>query len=349
MAIGRYIIARGLALFFTFLISIIIFFILMRVLPIILYGGNPFEPMQAVDPVIQAIKRTQEDPRFSGWIDYTLKLFGLEQPVLPNQLILFLKNVFIFDFGYSMYSLRKVSDEILIRLPYTLALYVYAIIVPIFLGYYTGILAVKHRGKFIDSLITMMGIFSFIMPSWIIILLIYYFLAYLPKAQFGITLLPLPVRTPSLSDFSLENIRYVLWYLSPLYIATLAAFFGSWTYFFRQTMIAEIENDYVTTAKAKGFSDSTVIKKEVVPNLKPPIITRLAYTLPGIFGGSLILEIISSWPGVAYYSFQAFVNFDYPVISAFFVISAMLLVISLFIADVLIAILDPRVRIGERR
>jgi ABC-type dipeptide/oligopeptide/nickel transport systems, permease components len=114
-------------------------------------------------------------------------------------------------------------------------------------------------------------------------------------------------------------------------------------------MVSELGRDYVMTARAKGMPEGVVIKKEIAPNLKPPIITRLAYTLPGIFGGSIILEILASWPGVAYYSYQAFQNYDYTVITAFLVIGSTLLVISLFIADLLIAILDPRVRIGERR
>ena len=349
MGLASYLTSRGLSMLGVFVISIILYFILLRVIPIVLYGGNPFQANQLQDPVLAALRRTQEDPRFSGWIEQTARVFGLDQPVLPNQLLIYLRNVFTFNFGISIYSNRPVAEEILIRLPYTLALYVFATIVPIIVGYYIGVISTKYRGRFIDTLITMSSIMSFILPSWIIAILIYYFLAYAPKASWGITIFPLPVRTPPTTELSWDSIRYWLWYLSPLYLSTLLAFFGSWSYFFRQLMVSELGRDYVMTARAKGMPEGVVIKKEIAPNLKPPIITRLAYTLPGIFGGSIILEILASWPGVAYYSYQAFQNYDYTVITAFLVIGSTLLVISLFIPDLLIAILDPRVRIGERR
>lgn len=349
MGLASYVISRGLSLLGVFIVSVILFFMLLRVVPIVLFGGNPFEPNQLQDPVLTALRRTQEDPRFSGWIEQTAKTFGLNLPVLPHQLAIYLKNIFTFNFGISIYSNRPVAEEILIRLPYTLALYVFATIVPIILGYYIGVLSTRYRGRFVDTLITIASIVSFIMPSWIIAILVYYFLAYVPKASWGVTIFPLPVKTPLITDLSWESIKYWIWYLSPLYLSTLLAFFGSWSYFFRQLMVSELGRDYVMTARAKGLPDSVVIKREIAPNLRPPIITRLAYALPGIFGGSIILEILASWPGVAYYSYQAFQNYDYTVITAFLVIGSMLLVISLFIADILIALLDPRVRFEERR
>ncbi len=349
MGLASYVVSRALSMFAVFVISVALFFILIRVVPIVLYGGNPFEPNQLQDPVLQALRRSQEDPRFGGWIEHTAKAFGLDLPILPHQFLIYLKNIFIFEFGISMYSYRPVSQEILIRLPYTLALYIFGVIAPIFVGYYLGIISAKYRGRFMDTFIVISSMISFILPSWLIAILIYYFLAYAPKATWGITIFPLPVRTPSLLEPSWESFKYWLWYLSPIYLSFILAFFGSWSYFFRQLIVSELDRDYVYTARAKGIPENLVFRREVMPNLKPPIMTRLAYTLPGIFGGSLILEIIASWPGIARYSFDAFLNFDYNVITAFFVISSMLLVISLFIADLLIAILDPRVRIGERR
>ncbi|GAY25608.1 nickel transporter permease NikB [Desulfurococcaceae archaeon AG1] len=349
VGLATYVISRGLSMLAVFIVSVALFFVLLRVVPIVLFGGNPFEPNQLQDPVLAALRRSQEDPRFGGWIEQTAKTFGLHLPVLPHQFLIYLKNVFTFDFGISMYSMRPVAQEILIRLPYTLALYVFAVIVPIFVGYYLGILSAKYRGKFMDTFLTIASIISFILPPWLIAILVYYFLAYMPKAAWGVTIFPLPVRTPSLLEPSWESFKYWLWYLSPLYLSFVLALFGSWSYFFRQLIVSELDRDYVYTARAKGIPENLVLRKEITPNLKPPIITRLAYTIPGIFGGSIILEILASWPGVAYYSYQAFLNFDYTVITAFLVIGSMLLVISLFIADLLIAILDPRVRIGERR
>ncbi len=347
MSLSRYIITRSIVMFLVFLVSIIFFFIFVRALPVPLSGGSLFLPSQT-DPFLMSVLRNQDDPRFTGLVEFTIRTFGLDRPLIPDQLLLFLKNVFTFDFGYSLYSNRKVSDEILARLPYTLALYVFATIVPIVFGYYVSLYLAKTRGKALDTLLTLSGIAAFVMPPWIMLLLIYIVFAYIPKTTFGVYIVPLPVRPPSPSELSLSNIAYWLWYLTPLYVASLISFFGSWAYFFRQLVIAEMGNEYVTTARAKGLSDETIIFREITPNLKPPIVTRLAYAMPGIFGGSIAIEILSSWPGIAYYAYQAFQNYDYPVILAFFVVSAMLVVISLYLADVIIAIIDPRVRIGER-
>ncbi|MEM3662485.1 MAG: ABC transporter permease [Sulfolobales archaeon] len=349
MGLASYVVGRGLSLFSVFLMSVFIFFIVMRVLPIVVAGGNPFEAGQIHDPVLAALRRTAEDPRFAGWINYTAEKFGLNLPLIPDQLLIYMKNVLTLEFGISIYSQQPVIKEIAIRLPYTLTLYVYGVIVPILLGYLVGVLALKYRGRKMDTIITLLSMASYILPSYIILLLIYYFLAYLPKATLGIDVFPLPVRTPSLSEFTIENIRYLLWYISPIYLAMTLAFFGGWAYYFRQLLVSEAEKDYVITARAKGVPESKILRREITPNVRPPILTSLAYTIPGIFGGSIILEYLASWPGIAYFSFNSFVNFDYPVIVAFYVISSLLLVISLFIADILIAILDPRVRIGERR
>lgn len=348
MGLASYVVNRAIALFSVFLISALIFFLVMRVLPVVLAGGDPFKPNQLQDPLVVALKRTESDPRFSGWINYTMERFGLNLPLIPDQLIIYLRNILTLEFGYSIYSQQAVIKEIAIRLPYTLTLYIYGVIVPIILGYIVGVLALRHRGR-IDTFITIFSLVSHIVPSYIFILLIYYFLAYLPKVSLGIDLLPLPVRTPNLSDFTLSNIRYVLWYISPIYLAMTLSWFGGWAYYFRQLLVSEAERDYVVTARAKGIPESKILRREITPNVRPPIITSLAYAIPGIFGGSIILEYLASWPGIAYFSFNSFQNFDYPVIVAFYIISTLLLVISLFIADVLIAIVDPRVRIGERR
>ncbi|RLG86801.1 MAG: hypothetical protein DRO39_02190 [Thermoprotei archaeon] len=342
-AVSAYIARRALMTFVTFLVIISVYFIVVRVIPVMLAGGNP-----EADPVIAALRRTQEDPRFSNWIDYTIKRFGLDKPLIPDQYLIYLKNILTFEFGVSIYTQKPVVSEILNRLPYTLVLYSGAMILPIIIGYYTGLATIRHRGGKLDAIMTSIGIISYIVPSWLILLLIYYFLAYLPKLYWGTPIFPLPVKAPSITEINWETIKYLLWYIAPLLTAAVLAWFGSWTYFFRQIAMSELGKDYVYTARAKGLSEMHVIKEHILPNLKPPIIMRLAFWLPGIFGGALIFEIISNWPGIAYFSYAAFLNFDYPVMTAFFAISSLLLLVSIFIADVLIAIIDPRVALQQR-
>lgn len=349
MSLARYAVMRALTVVATFVFSLIAYFFLTRVIPSIAIGGNPFIPSQSLDPLFRAVVKPSDDPGYSSWVSSLISTYGLSRPLLPDQLLIFLKNSLTMDFGYSLLSMRSVSSEILMRLPYTLALYTFAVIVPIFVGYYLAIVASKARGRVLDLFLTLSSLFSFSVPIWVYILIIYYLLAYLPKVSWGIQIFPLPVRAPTTNIEGIQDIRYWLWYLSPLYLASILSLYGAWTYFFRAILASEISEDYTLTARAKGLSEWDVIRSEVVPNIRPPVLTKIAYSIPAIFGGSIALEIVSSWPGIAYYAYQAIQNNDYPVMNAFFVVSTLLVALSLYISDIAVAILDPRVRYGIAR
>ncbi len=346
MSLSRYIVIRGIMALVTFISALVVFFLLTRVLPAVALGANPFLPTQSLDPLFRAVVRSSDDPGYTSWVSTLSATYGLSRPLLPDQLVIFIKNSFTLDFGYSLTSMRSVSSEILLRLPYTLALYIFAVVIPIFVGYYLAIAAAKARGKVLDFLVTISSLASFSVPVWVFVLIIYYFLAYIPKVSWGVYILPLPVRAPTTSITGVHDIRYWIWYLSPLYIASILSFYGVWAYFFRTIIASELGEEYTVTARAKGLSEWGVLRSEVMPNIRPPIMTKIAYSVPTIFGGSIALEIVSSWPGIAYYAYQAIQNNDIPVMNAFFVISTMLVSLSLYISDILIAILDPRVRQG---
>ncbi len=341
MGAGSYIAKTGIRLFITYVVALMVYFIVVRVLPVIVAGGNI-----AADPVIAALRRTQEDPRFSLWIEETMKRFGLLRPLIPDQLLIYLSNVLKFEYGISIYTQKPVVDEIAIRLPYTLSLYTITTIVPIVLGFYLGILSAKHRGKMLDALIVQGSIVSNMIPGWLLLLIIYYGLAYLPKVLWNTYIFPLPIVPPSIKVFDLEALKYLLWYMSPMLLAAFIAWSGGWIYYIRQLVVSELGNDYVMAALARGLEEGAVLKKHVIPNVRPPIVIRLAYTIPGIFGGAIIFETISNWPGIAYFSYQALLNWDFPVMTAFFAISSLLVVISLFIAEIVLVLIDPRVRVG---
>jgi len=341
VGVGAFIAKTGVRLLTTYIVALIVYFIVVRVLPVMVAGGNI-----AADPVIAALRRTQEDPRFSAWITETMERFGLLRPLIPDQLFIYLSNVLRFEYGVSIYTQKPVIEEIAVRLPYTLSLYTITTIVPIVLGFYLGILSAKHRGKSLDAVIVQGSIITNMIPGWLLLLLIYYGLAYLPKVLWNTYIFPLPIVPPSVKVLDLEALKYLLWYMSPMLLAAFIAWSGGWIYYIRQLVVSELGNDYVMAALARGLEEGAVLKKHVIPNVRPPIIIRLAYTIPGIFGGAIIFETISNWPGVAYFSYQALLNWDFPVMIAFFAISSLLVVISLFIAEIVLVFIDPRVRIG---
>ncbi|MDW8082450.1 MAG: ABC transporter permease [Sulfolobales archaeon] len=341
MGVGAFIAKTGVRLVGTYLVVLIVYFVVVRVLPVVAAGGN-----MAADPLLAALRRTAEDPRFSLWIGETIKRFGLDRPLIPDQLLMYLRNVVVFEFGISVYTQKPVMNEIAIRLPYTLSFYTITTVLPIVIGFYLGITAAKSRGRPLDTAIVQASIFTNMLPGWLTLLIIYYTLAYLPKVAFNTYIFPLPVRPPEVGIRDLEQFRYLLWYMSPMLLAALIAWSGGWIYYIRQLVVSEMGQDYVTTALAKGLDEKSTLRKHVIPNVRPPIVISLAYTIPGIFGGAIIFEIISNWPGVAYFSYQALLNWDFPVMSAFFTISAFLTVVSLFVAEMVLVAIDPRIRTG---
>jgi len=338
MKVGTFIIKTSLRLFITYIVIIAVFFIVVRILPTLVLGPQ-------ADPLLIALKRSGDDPRFSNWVEETAKFYGYNLPLFPHQFLMYMQNTLLLNFGISLFTQKPVLEDIALRLPYTLSLYTAATILPIVIGYYLGVVSAKHRGGKLDSFLVQLGIISYVIPAWLVLLLIYYFFAYLPKRLWDTYIFPLPVRPPSISALDFESLKYLLWYMSPLLLSAVIAWTGSWIYFIRQLIVSELAQDYVVTALAKGLTQTEVLTKHVIPNTRPPLIMRLAYTLPGIFGGAYIFELISNWPGIAQLSFNAFTNWDFPLMVAFFTISTLLLLISLLIAEIVIAVVDPRIRL----
>jgi peptide/nickel transport system permease protein len=113
----------------------------------------------------------------------------------------------------------------------------------------------------------------------------------------------------------------------------------------RSGILEVIREDYIRTARAKGLKERVVIYKHALRNALLPIVTLLAFLLPGMFGGSVIIESIFSIPGMGQLSFEAVLSRDYPVIMAIVTISAMLTLVGLLLSDILYAALDPRIKL----
>jgi peptide/nickel transport system permease protein len=110
-------------------------------------------------------------------------------------------------------------------------------------------------------------------------------------------------------------------------------------------MLETLRNDYITTARAKGLSEASVVYKHAFRNALLPIITVLCLSIPGLIGGSVIFETIFSIPGMGQLSFQAIMARDYPVVMGLLFITSILTLIANLIADICYAIVDPRIRV----
>jgi peptide/nickel transport system permease protein len=113
-------------------------------------------------------------------------------------------------------------------------------------------------------------------------------------------------------------------------------------------MLENIRQDYVQTARAKGLSERLVIYKHVLRNSLIPIVTIMASILPGLIGGSVIIETIFSIPGVGLLAYEAVLARDYPVIMAVFTVSSLLTLVSILVSDTLLTLVDPRITFSGR-
>jgi peptide/nickel transport system permease protein len=111
-------------------------------------------------------------------------------------------------------------------------------------------------------------------------------------------------------------------------------------------MLESIHQDYVSVARAKGLSEPTVMLRHALRNVLIPLVTIVAIEVPGLFGGTVIVEQIFAWPGMGTLAITSVFGRDYPVIMGITLIGAVMIVISNLLADILYAVIDPRIRYG---
>jgi len=113
-------------------------------------------------------------------------------------------------------------------------------------------------------------------------------------------------------------------------------------------MLEQLRLDFVQTARAKGLAESVVVYKHVLRNSLIPMVTILAGILPGLIGGSVIVETIFSIPGLGQLGYEAVLARDFPVVMALFTVSALLTLLGILLSDLLLAVVDPRIAFGRR-
>ncbi|MDI7258858.1 MAG: ABC transporter permease, partial [Thermodesulfobacteriota bacterium] len=145
---------------------------------------------------------------------------------------------------------------------------------------------------------------------------------------------------------SLEIVMDRLWHLMLPSIILAIGGIAALSRYTRSSMLEVIRQDYVRTAKAKGLPEEMVYYKHALRNALLPIITLFGFLIPGLIGGSIIMETVFSWPGIGRLAYQAVLARDYPVVMTINTISAVLVLIGNFIADILYGIADPRIRYG---
>ena len=300
------------------------------------------------DPSLSIVPR---DPKFRGFRDYIISSFGLDRPQW-EQFVIYLQKLVTFDWGISYQYRRPVADILLHDLGWTFLLVGTSTILTILIGIAIGSYAAIRRGKPFDLVSTGFGIFLYGMPIfWLGLVLqslfrknsvIQGWLAWWPtlptSGYFDDRLIPWNWDALHLGDAFL----HLLLPAATLSLGTLAGI----SLVMRNSLIDVMTEDFVTTARAKGLSPRQVLRRHILPNGMPPMVSLIALDIAFILGGAYQVEIIFRYQGIGFRTIEAISSLDYPLLQFIIVIGGVAVVLANLLSDFVLLWLDPRIKIS---
>ena len=315
--IGRSIIQKIITLFFVSIVSFLIVYL------------APGKPSQ-VDPL---------NPKFTPEIvERFRKAFHLDKP-LHVQYFYYYRDLFTGK-TVSWKDNQPVLLKIFERFVNSLPLFLVGTIITWTLSFPIGIRAAISRGGFFDRSTTFLSYLLISIPGFFFA----YILIIIVVTRFQVPVIGM--ETFGLGDASwLRTMMDRVWHLFIPSVLGATGGIAVLSRYVRSQMLEVEGQDYVRTAKAKGLSSEQVHYKHALRNALLPFVTMFGLILPGLIGGSVIIESIFSWPGMGRMAYEAILARDYPVILTVNFISAVLVLIGTFISDVLYLVVDPRIRL----
>ncbi|RXJ97004.1 peptide ABC transporter permease [Arcobacter sp. AHV-9/2010] len=267
-------------------------------------------------------------------IEELKKIYGLDKP-LYIQFFSWVYSILQLDFGISFSSGSTVKDEILSRIPITLTINIISMILVFIISLYLGIKAAMKKESIFDRFTKQLSLLSFSMPSFYLALI----LVLIFSIQFE--LFPIAGLHSVGNDGSFNYYLDFAWHLVlPIFIIVFGGI-GSLILYIRALTIEILKSDYIFFARARGLDNKKILRYYILPNLYPPVITLLGLSLPGVIGGSVILETIFSIDGMGLLFYQSALSHDYPVIMGILIIGAFLTLIGNMLADLVLLKLNP--------
>ncbi|MFL5693166.1 MAG: ABC transporter permease [Ktedonobacteraceae bacterium] len=317
---GRYLIRRVLqALLLLFLLSLGMF-LLIHALP----GG----PEQVIfNPRLSAAGRAAIRARF-----------GLDQP-LYIQYLRWIGNALIGNFGFSFVTNQPVSDLLAERFPATLELFSFALVLALILAITIGVVSAVRQRTVTDYALTTLAYFGIAMPIFLFGLF--------AQDIFGVWLHILPTSGTTTLGYAFDPFNAFLDHLEHLLLPMLVlaiSFIAGWSRYMRASMIEVTKQDYMRTARAKGVAPVSLMIRHALRNAVIPLITIVAIDFGQVAGGATITEGVFAWPGMGLLFLDSLTNRDFPVLLAIVMIGAVFVIAFNLVADVLYAVMDPRIR-----
>ncbi len=270
--------------------------------------------------------------------------YGLDKP-LYEQYWNWLGRLAVLDFGQSFSADgRAVLDKIAERIPVTLWINVLAMLFIIAIAIPIGVASAVRRDSWFDKGMTVFVFIGFAIPS--------FWLGLLLMIGLGVNLNWLPIS--GLHDYSWRQMGFwqqqtdMLEHLIlPVFVSAIGGLAGM-SRFMRTGMLDVIRADYITTARAMGVPEGTIRYRLALKNAMLPIITLLGLSIPGLIGGSVIVEQLFSLPGMGLLFYESVLSRDYPLVMGIVVIGAVLTLLGNLVADLSYAWVDPRIRHGDK-
>jgi peptide/nickel transport system permease protein len=318
---GRYLVRKFLQALLTIVFIVLLNFVLFRAMP-----GSPDRA------IARNLPAGVKAELYARW--------GLDKPLIPDQLVTYVADISHGDLGDSFKFDETVVNVLADRLWPTLILFglgeIIAIVVGLSLGSYSG----WKRGGPIDYIGNGISLILYSMPYFIIgmIMLIIFSttLGWFPTS--GMFSFGASFQSP------LDQFLDFLWHLT-LPLATVAiGLIGQYSILMRSSVIETLDEDYVTTARAKGLTDLTVLRAHALPNATLPVVTLIAINMGYVIAGAITVEVVFGWPGLGTLTVDALNARDYPVLQGIFLLLSVSVVMANFVADLVYGRLDPRVR-----
>ncbi|MFH1727758.1 MAG: ABC transporter permease [Pseudomonadota bacterium] len=267
--------------------------------------------------------------------------FGLNKPFVIRYL-LWLKNAVLGNFGYSFSNKASVSSLIFDRVSNTLSLAIISLFISWVIIILFGSICAFKQDSWFDKAISMISNFGISMPK-IFLALIVLFIA-IKTGWFPVG---------GMKSYNYEDLSFISKIMdraNHLFLPVFVLTFSTAALYIRQmraSMIDVLDNNYILTAKSKGLTEKAIITNHALRAALNPMIVLFSYSLVSIINGSLIVEIVLAWPGMARLGLDALLNQDTPLLTGVVLFSAIVLILGNLLADLLLVLNDPKVKASE--
>jgi peptide/nickel transport system permease protein len=266
--------------------------------------------------------------------------YGLDQP-LPVQFWKYVQAVGHGDLGTSYVRRQPVLTVILERLPNTLLLDGFALVIAIAGGVWLGSLAARRPGSAGDNAVSVLAMLFYAVPQfWLGMMMVLLF------AVWFAILPPFGIETMGADYTGLARIGDVAEHMILPGVTLALYYMASYARLTRAAMIDVSEQDFVKTARAKGISERQVARRHILRNALIPLVTYAGLQASLLVGGSVLIENVFSWPGVGTLAYDAVQSRDNPLLLGIFIVTAILVSLFNLVTDIAYSIVDPRVELG---